>query len=248
MWHAELRWAAALFDERKLTASDQRFLATINIWLSRRPGIEVPLRERSLEIFGDEKLLETKVSGPLFGPGRLSLDMLQTYLCWPTVERFTFGRGDWLIVENYTTYHSLGRRARELEFDGHIIWGSGNGVATRLAALAAEPARPPRLCYFGDIDVGSFRIARSAASRAAALGLPPLLAASGLYQLTLDEGESRNDTNSRNPDPTLAGWIHQCLDMALANAVVDVLASRQRIVQETAGREVLANTALTQWF
>jgi hypothetical protein len=248
VWHAELRWAAALFDEGKLTGSDQRFLTTINTWLSRRRGIAVPLRERSLEILGDEKLLETRVSGPLFGPGRLTLDVLQTYLCWPTVERFTYGPGDWLIVENYTTYHSLGRRAWELGFDGHIIWGSGNGVATRLAALAAEPARPPRLYYFGDIDVGGFRIARTAATRAAVLGLPPLLAASGLYQLTLDMGAQRSDTNTRNPDPTLAGWIHQWLDAALADAIVGVLAARKRIVQETVGRELLANTKLAQWF
>jgi hypothetical protein len=248
VWHAELRWAATLFDEGKLTGSDQRLLATINSWLSRRRGIAVPLRERSLEIFGDEKLLETRVSGPLFGPDRLTLDMLQTYLCWPTVERFTYGPGDWLIVENYTTYHSLGRRARELGFDGHIIWGSGNGVATRLAALAAEPARPPRLYYFGDVDAGGFRIARSANGRAAALGLPPLLAAGGLYQLTVKKGEPRNDTNSRNPDPTLSGWIHQWLDTSLADAVAEVLATRQRIVQETVGRELLADTQLAQWF
>jgi hypothetical protein len=248
VWHAELRWAAALFDEGKLTGSDQRFLATINSWLARRHGIAVPLRERSLEIFGDEKLLETRVSGPLFGPDRLTLNMLQTYLCWPTVERFTYGPGDWLIVENYTTYHSLGLRARELGFDGHIIWGSGNGVATRLAALAAEPARPPRLYYFGDIDAGGFRIARSANGRAAALGLPPLLAAGGLYQRTLKTGKPRNDTNSRNPDPTLSGWIHRWLDTSLANAVVEVLATRQRIVQETVGRELLADTQLAQWF
>ncbi|OPX05555.1 hypothetical protein B1790_31405 [Mycobacterium sp. AT1] len=248
VWHANLRWAAALFDEGKLTGSDQRFLTSINTWLSRRRGISVPLRERSLEIFGDEKLLETRVSGPLFGPGRLTLDLLQTYLCWPTVERFTYGAGDWLILENYTTYHSLGRRARDLGFDGHIIWGSGNGVATRLAALAAEPARPPRLYYFGDIDVGGFRIARTAATRAAVLGLPPLLAASGLYQLTLDMGVQRRDKNTRNPDPTLAVWIYKWLHTDLADAIVGVLAARKRIVQETVGREVLANTQLAQWF
>ncbi|MDV3136373.1 Wadjet anti-phage system protein JetD domain-containing protein [Mycobacterium sp. 29Ha] len=248
VWHAELRWAAALSDEGKLTGSDQRFLTTINNWLSRRRGIAVPLRERSLEIFGDEKLLETRVSGPLFGPGRLTLEVLQTYLCWPTVERFTYGPGDWLIVENYTTYHSLGRRARELRFDGQIIWGSGNGVATRLAALAAEPARPPRLYYFGDVDAGGFRIARSAANRAATLGLPPMLAASGLYELTLETGEPRIDNNSRKLDPTLPAWIRQWLDAELAGAIVEVLGTRKRIVQETVGRELLANTDLAQWF
>lgn len=248
VWHVDLRWAAALFDEGKLTSSDQRFLMTINAWLSRRRGCAVPLRERSLEIFGDEKLLETKISGPLFGADRLTLDLLQTYLCWPTVERFNYGPGDWLIVENYTTYHSLGQRARELGFDGQVIWGCGNGVATRLAALAAEPHRPPSLYYFGDLDAGGFRIARSAASRSDNLGLPKLLAAQGLYQLTLHRGEPRADNNSRNTDPALFDWIRGWLDVRTAAEAVDVLAARERIVQETVGKELLADTELAQWF
>lgn len=248
VWHAELRWAAGLFDEGKLTGSDQRFLTTINTWLSRRRGIAVPLRERSLEIFGDEKLLETRVSGPLFGPGRLTLDLLQTYLCWPTVDRFTYGPGDWLIVENYTTYHSLGRRAGELGFNGQVIWGSGNGVTTRLAALAAEPDRPPTIYYFGDIDAGGFRIARAANGRASALGLPELFAAQGLYELTFNRGEPKNDNNSRNPDPTLFDWLRQWLNAPLAVEMAGVIAARKRIVQETVGRELLTNTQLAQWF
>ena len=113
-----MAWAAALFDQGQLTSADQWFLTAINSWLSNRRGMPVPLRERSLEIFHDEKLLETRISGPLFSPTRLTLDLLQSYLCWPPVERLDCGPGDWLIVENYTTYHSLARRARELGFDG----------------------------------------------------------------------------------------------------------------------------------
>lgn len=76
VWHAELRWADELYDHDRLTAADQRFLTTINAWLSRRRGVQVPLRERSLQIFDDEKLLETRVSRPLFAPDRLTLDLL----------------------------------------------------------------------------------------------------------------------------------------------------------------------------
>jgi hypothetical protein len=248
VWHAELHWAATLFDHGMLSGADQRFLTTINAWLSRRRGVAVPLRERSLEIFRDEKLLETKIAGPLFGPGRLTLELLQTYLCWPTVERFAYGPGDWLIVENYTTYHSLGQRAAELGFGGQIIWGSGNGVTTRLAALASEPPRPPRLFYFGDIDAGGFRIARSAAARADALGLPKLTAARALYALTLSNGVSRADANTRKPDSTLADWIHDWLHAPLAAGVTDLLSARKRIVQETVGIELLGTTEINQWF
>ena len=248
VWHADLTWAAALFDQGQLTGADQRFLTAINSWLSKRRGMPVPLRERSLEIFGDEKLLETRIAGPLFAPGRLTIDLLQTYLCWPPVERLDCGPGDWLIVENYTTYHSLAQRARQLGFDGQIIWGSGNGVTTRLAALAAEPARPPRLHYFGDIDAGGFRIARSAAARAETLNMPKLTAAQGLYTLTHIHGAPRADTNSRSPDQTVLAWAREWLAEPLASAVAGLLATRQRIVQETVGTELLAATALAEWF
>jgi hypothetical protein len=248
VWHSDLAWAAALFDQGQLTSADQWFLTAINTWLSKRRGMPVPLRERSLEIFHDEKLLETRISGPLFSPTRLTLDLLQSYLCWPPVERLDCGPGDWLIVENYTTYHSLARRARELGFDGQIIWGSGNGVTTRLAALATAPSRPPRLYYFGDIDAGGFRIARSAAARAETLNMPKLTAAQGLYTLTHTHGAPRADTKSRNPDQAVLAWTRDWLAEPLASAVTDLLATRKRIVQETVGQELLATTSLADWF
>lgn len=248
VWHADLAWAAALFDHGQLTGGDQRFLTAINTWLSKRRGVSVPLRERSLEIFGDEKLIETRISGPLFASGRLTLDLLETYLCWPPVERVELGPGDWLIVENYTTYHSLARRASELKFDGQIIWGSGNGVTTRLAALAAEPARPPRLYYFGDIDAGGLRIARSAAARAEHLHLPKLTAAHGLYSFTASYGTRRADHNARRPDPAVLAWAEEWLGKPLGAAVIDVVSAGERIVQETVGTELLHTTSLTDWF
>lgn len=248
VWHADLAWAAALFDQGQLSGADQRFLTAINTWLSKRRGMPVPLRERSLEIFGDEKLIETRISGPLFASGRLTLDLLETYLCWPPVERMEFGPGDWLIVENYTTYHSLAQRAGELGFDGQIIWGSGNGVTTRLAALATEPFRPPRLYYFGDIDAGGFRIARSAAARAEHLHLPKLTAAQGLYSLTASHGIRQPDQNTRRPDPTILTWAQEWLSELLGAAVTDVLSARGRIVQETVGTELLHTTSLSDWF
>jgi Uncharacterized protein conserved in bacteria C-term(DUF2220) len=248
VWHGDLAWAAAAFDQGQLTSADQRFLTAVNAWLSKRRGMPVPLRERSLEIFGDEKLLETRISGPLFAPGRLTLDLLETYLCWPPVERLYLGPGDWLIVENYTTYHSLARRAGELGFDGQIIWGSGNGVTTRLAALATEAARPPQLYYFGDIDAGGLRIARSAAARAENLYLPKLTAAQGLYAFTASHGIRRADHNSRRPDATILAWAREWLGKPLGAAVTDVLAAGERIVQETVGTELLHTTSLTDWF
>ncbi|SDE61697.1 hypothetical protein SAMN04488581_4363 [Mycolicibacterium neoaurum] len=248
VWHAEMSWAAELYDRDQLTPADQRFLTTINAWLSRRRGASVPLRERSLQIFGDEKLLETRVSGPLFAPGRLTLALLQTYLCWPPVQRIDLGAGDWLIVENFTTYHSIGRRAAELGFVGQIIWGAGTGVTTRLAALATEHRPPPRIIYFGDVDAGGFRIARSATARAETLSLPPVVAATGLYHLSLRHGEAKPVTNARAVNPALAQWANSWLGAPLNESVAELLTARRRIVQETVGTELLATTTLDDWF
>lgn len=248
VWHADLAWAAELTDTSRLSSADRQFLAAINSWLPNRRGIYVPLRERSLEIFGDEKLLETRISGPLFTRARLTLDLLQTYLCWPSVERTGAGPGDWLIVENYTTYHSLGCRARELGFDGQIIWGSGKGVNTRLAALAAQPARPPRLYYFGDIDAGGFRIAKSAAAKAEQLGLPPLTPARGLYRLTAIRGKPRPDKTAAKLDPASRQWVEQWIGRPHGDNITNILAAHQRIVQEFVGKEVLAEASLNDWF
>lgn len=247
MWHADLGWAAALSDRGALTNAQMVFLAAVNAWLPTRRRVSVPLRERSLEIFGDEKLLDTWVSGPLFGPGRLSLKLLQTYLCWPQVERVNLGAGDWLLVENYTTYHSLGLQARTLGFDGQIIWGAGAGVTTRLAALAQERHRPQRIFYFGDIDIAGVRIARSAVTRARELDFAPVAAAAGLYQLTIDHGRTR-DENQSGRHPAVFDWAQRWIGGPVGVAVRETLAAGMRIVQETVGTELLHTTTLNDWF
>jgi hypothetical protein len=207
VWHAEMSWAAGLDDSGMLTAADKSFLTTVNGWLPRRRGVLIPMRERSLDIFGDEKLLETRINGPLFGPGRLTSALLETYPCWPPVQQIVFGQGDWLIVENYTTYHSISVRASQIGFDGRLIWGAGKQVGTRLAALVvAGESPPPRCYYFGDLDIAGFRIAKSAAAKASEIGIPALTAARGLYRLALRHGGSAaNNAPSGRRRPTRLG-------------------------------------------
>ncbi|WP_167474297.1 Wadjet anti-phage system protein JetD domain-containing protein [Nocardia arthritidis] len=246
VWHAELSWAAQLCDADVLTATEYRQLTDINAWLRRRTGTVIPMRERSLEIFGDEKVLDTVVLGRLFSPGRLTWELLQAFPCWPPVEQVVLGNAAWLIVENYTTYYSIARRARETDFDGRIIWGSGNQVATRLSALTGAP-KPLRCWYFGDIDAGGFRVARSASRRAQLLGLPALEPARGLYRLALRHGNARVDkANSPNEDALI--WIRDWVGGQLGRDLAESVRGRSRIVQEYVGRVLLAETSVVQWF
>lgn len=78
------------------------------------------------------------------------------------MHQLVLGDGDWLVVKNYTTYVSLAA-PEAAGFDGRVVWGSGNQVGTRLAALAVEQSEdggdgPGVIRYFGDIDAGGFRV------------------------------------------------------------------------------------------
>ncbi|MGV7724172.1 Wadjet anti-phage system protein JetD domain-containing protein [Mycobacterium kansasii] len=249
VWHAEMSWAAGLDDSGMLTPADKSFLATVNGWLPRRRGVVIPMRERSLDIFGDEKLLETRINGPLFAPGRLTLPLLETYPCWPPVNQIVSGHGDWLIVENFTTYHSISIRANQIGFDGRLIWGSGKQVGTRLAALALAGESPPPCCYyFGDLDIAGFRIAKSAAIKASDIGLPALTPARGLYRLALRYGIASPPTTRGRVDASLLDWVRAWLGDELGVLVTALLGARRRIVQEYVGSELLASTVLSEWF
>lgn len=247
VWHAELAWAARLDDEGALTVGERRFLATINSWLPKRRGVVVPLRERSLELFDDEKVLEGWVLGPLFAPGKLSLEQLEAFPCWPPVTQIHLGEGPWLVVENYTTYRSIGARAEELGFDGRVVWGSGNQVGTRLSALVASAFRPVRCWYFGDIDKGGFGAAKLACSRAKELDLPEMTPARGLYRLALKAAGNRRAVGTRAAS-ALVEWARTWLGGALGDTATQVLTEGQRVVQEHVGQELLAGTDLGDWF
>lgn len=246
VWHGELEWAAAAVDAGTLGAADRRLLTAVNAWLSRRNGQVVPLRERSLEIFGNEKLLETVVFGPLFGPGRLTLDLLECEPCWPPAEQTVLGPGAWLLVENYTTYVTLARLGAETGFDGRVVWGAGNQVGTRLSALAAAGEAPQRLWYFGDVDAGGFKVARSAFIRAAELGFGHLFPAWRLYRLALELGTIQP---VKKPSPLRlapATWVLDWLGGDLGPRCVEIVDGGGRIVQEWVGRRQLTGRRLLE--
>lgn len=104
VWHAELGWAAQLDAAGRLSPGDRRTLSQVNTWLRRRGQVVVPHRERSLDIFGDEKKLDGVVFSSLFGAGRLTYRLLLCEPCRPPVHQEILGGGPWLLVENWTTF------------------------------------------------------------------------------------------------------------------------------------------------
>jgi len=94
--------------KRRLSRAELHFLTAVNSWLPQaRPSIVVPMRERSWQLVGDDRALEGMRSGRLFGPGRLTLEILRCRSSWPPVHERVFGGGRWLVVENWSTFESL---------------------------------------------------------------------------------------------------------------------------------------------
>jgi hypothetical protein len=243
-WRPELAWAAELsVDEQML--SDLR---AVNAFFRDR-GRErpiVPLRERSLQLFGYEKRLEALMGGQLFFPGRFTLEQLRCEEVHPPFVYESIGHGpDVLVVENHHTFVSLCRALPHAGDIGVLVYGAGahfKGSVTFLADLA----RPPRrVLYFGDLDIDGLDIAVYADSVAAAAGLPTIEPATLLYRLLLDHGRPVPVDNppSRYRVRKLTAWLPRELRAAAAALLVD----GQRLAQEWVGTELLVESAGNLW-
>lgn len=187
-WRYELGWVASL---PALSDARLRDLIAINDWLARTNGGSVPvvpLRYRSAEIFGDEKCLDGMSRTSLFGPGRLSLDLLACRRIPAPVPAMVIGAGpDVLVVENSDTYwvaaEILGHRSNHPV--GVLAWGCGKAFPSQVATLGVDVAgRGPvtgRVWYWGDLDPPGLIIAADAAATASATAGPQILPATGLW-------------------------------------------------------------------
>ena len=153
-WVPELSFAAS---ERNPATLDA--LRTINAWLKRNRGRAlpvVPVPERSLEIFGNEKRLDSLRDGETLFSGRLRLSdlacgRLPPFLIWHPGQS---SRRTVLIVENAAAFASFRRLNEQAGLWCAVVWGQGNafrsnhaGLADVFAATDAEHA-----VYFGDLD------------------------------------------------------------------------------------------------
>jgi hypothetical protein len=200
-------------------------------------ALVVPLRERSLQLTGDEKALDTMSRGRLFAPGRLSLELLAAQRVSPPLVRQRVGAG-WmsLLVENYATYHSL---AATLPVDGEVgevVYGAGNTLGVVLTAIA-ENGGVQGLAYFGDVDVRGLEIAMGGSRLAAELGLPSMIPAKQLYRLLVNHG--RPAPADGRPNSAKARTVVEWLPAELHAPVLDVLLAGNRLAQEAVGLELL---------
>ncbi len=193
-------------------------LNLIQEWL-RNGGTKVPpiaLRERSVEIFGDEKHLDGLLGTQLFSPGRLNLDLLRCYLpsvpiCIETIPA-DGQRRPLLVLENLTTFDTLRRWNTEYRHYSAVAYGGGTAFVSSCASLspyfAAEECSG-QLFYFGKFDLKGLGIQVRPMKRIR----KPIQGDEGLYTLLFETALRKHSIQREKLvyDPALLDWLPEAL-------------------------------------
>ena len=206
----------------------------------------MPLRERSLELFGDEKRLDGLLGTRLFTSGALTLDLLRCHqVPVPFAAQWVPGRPEdaggvtLLVAENHHTYASLLEATRAHAATGgpgrHVGYGVGGQFSAVVTSVTLLRPTPTRIRYFGDLDLRGLEIPARAAAAAVAAGLPPVLPAAALYEALIGHGRpAKTAPVADSAAATAAAWLGP-----LAATASALLCSGRRMAQEAVGLELL---------
>lgn len=216
--------------------------ALINEWLIARRGrfLTVPLRERSLEIFGDEKYLDSRVRGDALFAGKLSLSSIGAMRVeHPLAYRPADARGKpVLVVENHHTFWSLGEWNQQARGYSAIVFGSGNTLCASGMALAEVMRERGATSaeYFGDLDPEGVSIPL----KFNRMNAQQLIPCARLYRALLDIGRRREGVKPDASYQVLASsWLPE-----LAGQICALWEEGAWIPQEGLGLEYLMQFGL----
>lgn len=234
VWPEELVWAAGL----RLKAEEQTFLEQVRAFLRELSPNEpvVPMRERSLQITGDEKRLEEYRRNRLFAPGRLTPELLRCrHVHPPFVWQGIDSTPVLLVVENHHTYDTFARLIEPGDGIGSLAYGAGNQFTASVTFIGELEPRVERVLYFGDIDVRGLWIPMQAAAKAESEGLPTITPARGLYRALLAGGR-RGKTSPAVADRKIRPRdVVDWLPGDLRESVLGLLEAGERVAQEGLG-------------
>lgn len=198
----------------------------------------VPIKERSLQIFGDEKRLDLLADSALFREGRLSLARLR---CEIVGEPLAWKRGPLgadhqpvIVLENAATWHSYDRWNQMTKQFSAVVYGGGNRFvdgAGFLSEIFQEIGGHRPVFYFGDLDSAGLLIPQRASRRTQEAGLPPIQPHLWSYkQLLTFESYALVAGDPDSAAAELCQWLGP-----LANDSSRLLAQGKRLAQEHIG-------------
>ncbi len=240
IWSPELSFLA-----EKSVRLDSPWLP-VDAWLKKTRGNKVtmkPLRERSLDIFGDEKALDALASKFPFENGYITLETLGCFyvpepIPWipgPIGSETNLG----LCIENSTTYDTLCRFNKNVGLWAFVAYGRGNGFASMAdgLALVIESYSHKQLMYFGDADLEGIEIATRGAKRLLEFGITVQLD-HRLYNLLIKFGSIVPSKTGGKISEDAARLLFE----AELSRLSDMFMRYQRIAQEWAGMDALSKT------
>jgi hypothetical protein len=237
-WVADLSW---------LKPDQERFLRRIHEgFVNREFEQPAPIKYRSLQLTGDEKRLGVLAKGALFGPGRLSLELLGCLqnippLAWESVNE----QPSMIVFENTASFTVARGVLMEMRHPpyGMVAYGGGASFIQSIRHLT-HIGRPISLIeYVGDLDRPGLRIAKAASEAAIQIGLPPVKPAATLHQAMMHAARKfgyplglkyRSDPNSEK-DNALVDW----LPPEIRTIVLEMFASDCRVPEEVLGPDEL---------
>jgi hypothetical protein len=261
--HRRLAWPpelAFIMQKTRVYALDELIAIKCFLASGGRTRRFVPLRERSVELFGDEKRLDSLRKTSLFASDRLTLELLRCYdvappLVWEATPPITavhaaasgaakaVAQRGVLVVENLHSYESFRRYNAEQGRWAAVAYGHGTEfkatvrdlprVCARVGATSAE--------YFGDLDAEGLQIPSVANRLLVGIDTQLTLApAVDLYQRLLERGHDHEQLADKDQplDPFALGWLPQ----PLRARVAALLQSQRRLPQELIGLDQLLET------
>lgn len=238
IWSPELSFLAG----KAAVRPDSPWLA-VDAWLKRtrveKPALK-PVRERSLDIFGDEKELDSLLRQLPFKNGLVTLETLGCFYVPEPIPWLPGPIGSeckpGLCVENATTYYTMCRFNKEVGFWGYVAYGRGNGFVSMSEGVQAvvESYGHNQLLYFGDADLEGVEIAAKGAKRLIESGVSVGLD-SRLYDILITSGTEATSKSGGELSDAAARLI---ADAGLGT-LPDIFRRHMRIAQEWAGLETL---------
>jgi len=209
--------------------------------------IEVPIRERSVEIFGDEKRLDRLLRTQLFAPGRLHLSALRCFAMAPPLvaedgPRESRGRPA-LVVENHNTWWSFCRWNSHSGAYASVVYGAGSAFGREAVAFLAERCRAldaPYATYFGDLDPDGLAIPARAAHHFVTAYGRELIPDARWYRLLLRRASVAPLPTAAPLSEASVSWLPE----SLHRDVLRHFREGRRVPQELVGTELLAREAL----
>lgn len=185
-WHPHLHWVVQC---RNLSEQQVEFLRRVHEgFVSRAFQEPAPLKYRSLQLTGDEKMLASLSTTSLFGPDRLTLELLACQpdalpLAWEAVG----DGGRMVIFENADPFAVARRVLLEIYSKPYdlVAYGAGRSVLAALAHIKTIEREVESIRYVGDLDHAGLEIAWSARRCAKDLHLPDVAPAAELHRQML---------------------------------------------------------------